>query len=217
MKKFLILGLGSFGLTLAKDLKKRGNEVAAVDNDEERVNAARDSVDQAIIADATKLDVLEQLRVQDFDTVVVNLGDRIDASILTTLHLKQMNAREIVVKGISEDHAAILQMIGADQVVFPEQDIALRLSYILSHTNVLDQIALAPGYRVIELPTPPGFFGKTLEQVDLRRRYGIQLLLVKQMVPEATLFPTAEFVFKHSDVLVLMGKDEDLSRLQTLK
>lgn len=216
MRSILILGLGSFGLTLAKDLVRRGNEVAVVDSSAERVKAVRDLVDQAIVADVTFRETLEQMGVEAFDTVVVNLGERIDASILTTLHLHQMGVRNIVVKGISEDHAAVLKMVGADQVVFPERDIALRLSYILSNPNVLDQVLLAPGYSLIELAAPNPFIGKTLEALDLRNRYSVQIIVVKQTVPDEVVFPTREFIVKSGDVLVLMGRDEDLRAVENL-
>ena len=103
MASILILGLGSFGITLARDLTGRGNEVAVVDTSEERVNTVKSEVDKAIVADATQRPVLEEIGVHEFDTVVVNLGDRIDASVLTTMHLKQMGAKRVVVKGVSED------------------------------------------------------------------------------------------------------------------
>lgn len=214
MRSTLILGLGSFGFTLARGLVDRGNEVVAVDKREDLVNAVKEFVAKSIIADVSLPDALEELGVGEFDTVVVNLGDRIDASVLTTLHLKRLGARQIVVKGISEDHASVLKMVGADQVVFPERDVAMQLAYVLSSTNVLDQIPLAPGYSIVELATPVAFVGKTLQELDLRNRYDIQVIVVKRQVPEEILLPRADFRPKSSDVLVVMGKDENLRWLQ---
>ena len=214
MKSVLIIGLGSFGLTLGRDLVKRGNEVAVIDTNEERINKAREFVDKALIADGTRREVLKELRVEEFDVVVVNLGDRIDASVLAALHLRELNAREIVVKAVSSDHETILKMIGVDQVVFPERDMALRLSYILSSANVMDQFLLASDYSIVELAAPPALVGKSLQELDLRNRYGVQVVIIKQTVPEGLVFPSGDFVIKDSDVLVVMGKEEDLKRLQ---
>ena len=216
MGSILILGLGSFGLTLARDLVERGNEVAAVDSSEDRVRAVRDVVDKAMIADVTQRETLEQIGVQSFDTVVVNLGDRIDSSVLTALHLKQLGVRNVVVKGISEDHATVLRMVGADQVVFPERDVALRLSYVLSNPSVVDHVLLAPGYSLVELPASKAFVGKTLEDLDLRNRYGVQVIIAKRGAPEHVFFPTREFLIQEGDVLILMASDGDLRRVQDL-
>jgi len=214
MKSVLIIGLGSFGLTLARSLVKRGNEVAVVDIDEERINKARTFVDKAMIADGTKREVLEELKVDEFDAVVVNLGDRIDASVLATLHLKELRAREIVAKAVSSDHETVLKMIGADQVVFPERDVGLRLSYVLSSSNVMDQFLLASDYSLVELTAPPALVGKSLKELDLRNRYGIQVVIVKRVATEELVFPSGDFVVKDDDVLVVMGKEENLKRLQ---
>ena len=214
MRSLLIIGLGSFGMTLARDLVKRGNEVAVIDIDEERINKARGFVDKAMIADGTKREVLEELKIEEFDVAVVNLGDRLDASVLATMHLKELGAKEIVAKAISGDHEKILEMIGVDQIVFPERDMALRLSYALSATNVMDQFFLASDYSLVELTAPAALVGKSLSELDLRNRYGVQVMIIKQTVPEQLIFPSGEFVVKDSDILVVMGKEEALKRLK---
>ena len=216
MASILILGLGSFGITLARDLVDRGNEVAVVDASEDRVKAVQDDVDKAIIADATQRAALEEIGVSDFDTVVVNLGDRIDASVLTTLHLKQLGAKRVVVKGVSEDHVTVAKMVGADQVVFPERDIALRLSYVLTNPSVLERILLAPGYSLVELAAPEDFAGKTLSELDLRNRFQVQVVILKRAGTDEVVFPTADLRVGGSDVLVLMGRDEGLRSIQAL-
>ena len=136
------------------------------------------------------------------------------ADLLAALHLRELDAREIVVKAVSSDHETILKMIGVDQVVFPERDMALRLSYILSSANVMDQFLLSSDYSIVELAAPPALVGKSLQELDLRNRYGIQVVIIKQTVPEGLVFPSGDFVIKDSDVLVVMGKEEDLKRLQ---
>lgn len=214
MKNFLVLGLGSFGMAMAKELRRLGNEVAVVDSDEDRINRAREFVDKALIANATQRETLDELHIAAFDTIVVNLGaDRIDASILATLHLKQMGARHVVVKANTEDHATILALIGADQVVFPERDMAVRISYVLS-TNVLDQIPVAPGFRIVEMGVPLRWVGKSLAELDLSNRFQVQVIIIKQAVPEQILLPTGKFVLKSSDVMEVLGQDNDLHKFQ---
>ena len=214
MNIVLIIGLGSFGMSLARDLVQRGNEVAVMDTDEERINKARGFVDKAVIADGTQREPLKELGANAIDVVVVNLGDRIDASVLAALHLRELGAREIVVKAVSSDHETIVKMIGVDRVVFPERDTAVRLSYVLSSANVMDQFLLGGGYSIVELVAPPTMVGRSLRDLDLRNRFSGQVIIIKQTVPEALVFPTGEFVVKDSDVLVVMGRDRDLKRLQ---
>lgn len=215
MKNFLVIGLGSFGLTLARALIEQGNEVAVVDLQEERVNEARNFVDKAIIADVKRRDVLAELHVDAFDTVVVNLGDEIDASILTTLFLKQMGARRVFVKATSEDHATILKMVGADQVIFPERDTALRLSHILGSPNLLDEVLLAPGYSLIEMSAPDAFVGRSLAKLNLTNLYRVQVLLIKRP-GGAVVFPRGELEIHAGDTVVLMGRDPDLKVVEAL-
>ena len=216
MRNFAILGLSNFGYFLTQELSRLGQYVVVVDMDEDRINRVRALVQKAVIADATDRDTLQSLRLGEMDVVVVSLGDRIDASVLTTLHLKELGTRQIVVKAASEDHARILKMVGATHVVFPEKDTAHRIAYSLSEFSVLDRIDLAPGYSIIDLAPPSEFDGKTLSELRLTSRYGVQVIVVRRSQPEETIVPIATFVVRSSDILVVMGKNEDLKRIQAL-
>ncbi len=218
MPQFAIIGLSSFGSYLAKGLVNKNCQVMAIDNDEEKIEEIKPFVHEAVIADATEKDTLASLGLKDMDVVVVSLGNKIDSSILVTLYLKEFGIKNIIVKALSEDHGRILQKLGATKVIFPERDMALKLAGSLSSPNVLDYLPLAPGYSIIEMAPPPGFVGKTLGELDLRKKFGVQVIVIKGLVPEKViLVPTAQYIIKDSDILVTLGKNDDLEKIQNLK
>jgi trk system potassium uptake protein TrkA len=206
--------MSSFGSFLARALSREGLEVMAVDLDGEKIEKIKEEVHKAVIADGTDKAVLSRLGLTDMDGVVVSLGE-MESSILATLHLKELKIRRIIVKALSEEHGRILEMVGATSVVFPEKDIAERLARTLSHENVLDYIPLIEGYSITEIAAPVSFIGKSLAELNLRAQYGVMVVVVKEMVPYKLVpVPHGNYVIKDSDVLVLMGADKDLKRLQ---
>lgn len=214
-KRFAVLGLGKFGFYLARKLYEQGHEVIAVDVDKEVVQDIKDYSTQAIIADATNKDTLLSLGIEEVDTAIVSLGTRMDHSILVTLHLKEIGLKEIVVKAITEDHRKILEIIGATQVVFPEKDMAERLALSVSSRNILDHLELSPGFSIMELVPSPSFIGKTIKDLQLRNIYGVQIIAIKELIPERmNLVPAPDCVIKESDIMVVMGKDEDLKKVE---
>jgi len=220
MKKdasFAVLGLGKFGFYLVKQLFKDGFDVLAVDVDKEVVQAIKDYSTQAIIADATNKDTLLSIGVKEVDTAIVSLGTRMDHSILATLHLKEIGVRNIVVKAITEDHRRILSMIGASEVIFPEKDMARKLAHSLASPNLLDYLPLAEGVSIMELVPHKSFIGKSIKEIQLRNKFGVQLIAIKELVPEnINLIPSPDAIIKESDILVLMGRDESLQKLQEM-
>lgn len=216
MKNFAIIGLSRFGYFLARQLTREGVEILAIDINEEKIERIKPHIRKAVIGDGTDKMTLQALGLDGLDGVVVSLGDLAD-SVLTTLHLKELKIRRIICKAISEEHGKILEMVGASDVIFPEKDMALRLARTLTHENILDHVPLALGYSIIELAPPERFLHKTLGELNLRRQFGVQVIVVKEMVPEnVVLVPTAEYIIKDSDVLVIMGRDEDLNKVQNL-
>lgn len=217
MKRCAIIGLGMFGFSLAKELHERGHEVLAIDRDKEIVQKIKDHCDRAVLADATDRDTLEALNVQDSDFVVVGLGTRLDHSVLVTLHLKEMGIKEIIVKAITEDQGKILGMIGATDVVYPEKDVAKKLALSLSSPNLLDHLPIMDGFSIIELAAAKKFIGKSLKDLQLRNTYGVQVIAIRELVPERmTMSPTADFVIKPSDIMVVMGSNEALAKIEAL-
>ncbi len=213
--KFGVIGLGNFGATVARALFEGGHEVVVLDRDKGRVQAAQKFASQAIIADATQKKVLEELGLDKMDAVVVSLGKDLSASVLVTLYLRDLKVKKIVVKIASEDHGRVLEKVGATEIVFPEKDMALRLAQSLTSPNILDYLPLSPEFSLIELAPPTDFIGKSLAELRLRSRYGVNVLAVRQIIPEKMIInPPADFVIKDSDVLVVLGRREDIERIK---
>jgi trk system potassium uptake protein TrkA len=214
MRKFAVIGLSTFGYYLTKDLTQRGFKVMALDADEAQIEKVKNFAFKAIVSDATNKTTLENIGITDFDVVIVSLGDQIDASILVTLYLKELGVKEIVAKASTEDHGKILDRIGATTVIFPERDVALRLARSLENINVLDVIPVIPGVSILEFGAPNSFLGKTLRELDINNKYGIQIIMIKELVPEnLVIVPKADHKIKDSDILIGVGKDQDLKKL----
>jgi len=217
MKTFVILGLSTFGQYMAQYLSERGFDVVVIDSDEQRVERLKPYVKKGIIADATDKETIKRLGVNEADAVIVSLGERIDASLLAVLYLKEMGCKEILVKVMTEDHAKILNIIGVSEIIFPERDSAYKLAQRIDNPNILDYVPVIEGYSIVDLAPPASFTGKTLGELDLRNKFSVQVIIIKEIIPENVLvIPTANHIIKESDLLVVMGKNEDLDRLKSL-
>ncbi|MBE0460784.1 MAG: TrkA family potassium uptake protein [Candidatus Aminicenantes bacterium] len=214
--KFTVIGLGSFGYNVAKTLYEKGNEVLAVDKDKERIETVKAFVSHAVNMDAADKENLQALGIQDMDVVVVSLGPEMEASILTVLYLHEIGVKRIVAKALTEDHAKILEAIGATEVIYPEKDMAIKTALRLSSPNVLEYLLLLSGFGIQEIAPPEKFIGKSLKELDLRNKYGIQVIAIRELIPEKTTFiPKADFVIKDSDILIIMGEEKQLAKLNS--
>ena len=214
-KQFAVIGLGNFGYYLATRLCENGHEVLGVDKNPKQVQEIRDMISRAVIADATDLQALKELELDKMDTVVVGIGSVLNSSILATLNVKDLGVRRVVAKAVSEAHGRILQKIGADEIYFPEKDLALSVAQRLDNPNVLDYLPFMEGYSIAQMAPPGDFVGKTLMELNLINRFGIQVIAIKEMVPEkVVMIPTGRFLIKDSDLLVVLGPDKALSDLQ---
>lgn len=213
-KLICVIGLGQFGSELARELANRC-EVLAIDNCEDRVNAIADAVQRAMIVDARDFSGLSSLVSADFDEAVVSLGESMEASVLCTLHLSKIGLKTIRAKAISEDHATILRSVGATETIFPERETAKRVAAQIVNPNLLDFIPLGEDFEVMDVGLPDSFHGKTLIELKLRERFGVFVIAVRELVPPKFVFlPGPNFVIKPSDVLVMIGKEQDLLRIQ---
>jgi trk system potassium uptake protein TrkA len=218
MNNYAVIGVGNFGYFLCKAFAAAGHDVLAVDASEEAIQRVMDVASKAVIADASDRSALEALGLEEFDVVLVSLGEHIDASVLTTLYLKEIGVEKIVVKAISVDHGKVLERVGADEVVFPERDMAERVVYRLVNADVLDFIAIGSEYSLMEWAPHQSMVGKTLAELDFRKKYNVQIILVRSVIPEGvTVAPDGSFVVKDSDVLVILGHNEDLDRIRDSK
>ncbi|MEJ2219484.1 MAG: TrkA family potassium uptake protein [Desulfobacterales bacterium] len=217
MKQFVVIGLGNFGHYLAIHLYKKGHEVLAVDNNSNRVAEIKDRVSQAIIADATDRKALEALGLDKMDAAIVCIGSVLSESILATLNLKDIGVEQVFAKAISEAHLRILYKIGASEVLFPEKDEATSLAERLHNPNMIDYLPFLEGYSIIELSPPKTFVGKSLRDLDLINRFGVQVVAIKELVPDRLdLIPTAHRVLKDSDIMILLGPNESFEKLRKI-
>ena len=217
-KKFAVIGLGNFGFHAARALFEEGNDVIAIDNDRNRVQAIDEYASEAILLDATDKDALHALALDERDSVIVSTGSLISNSILICLYLKEMGVKHVIAKALDADHAKILKKVGADEIVHPEKDSAERVAKKLSRPNMLDFVPLTEDYDLIQIAPLDIFIGSSLKQLNLRAKYNIHVLAIKQLIPENfILAPPADFVIKDSDILIILGKASDLKKLQELK
>ena len=212
-KQFVIIGLGRFGSSIAKTLYSLGNDVLAIDKDEDIVQEIADSVTHAVQLDATDENALRSLGIRNFDVAVVTIGDNIQSSIMATLLVKELGVKYIIAKGHNDLHAKVLKKIGADRVVLPEKDMGIRVAHNLVSANILDYIELSDEYSVMEIQVLDDWTGKTLDALKLRRKYGINVMAIKKG-DEVNLSPSADDVIEENDIIVAIGSANDLSRLE---
>ncbi|MFO7962538.1 MAG: TrkA family potassium uptake protein [Desulfobacterales bacterium] len=218
MKHFAVIGLGNFGFHAAKALYEDGNEVIAVDADRARVQAIDPYSTEAVVLNATDKEALRSLGLENMDGVIVSTGTKISISILICLYLQEIGVKKILAKALDDDHAKILRKVGATEIIHPERDMALRVSRGLSRPNFLDFIPLAEEFDLIQVGPPREFIGKSLKDLNLRAKYNVHVIAIKELVPENfILVPPASFVIKDSDILIMLGKSEDVRRIKALK
>ncbi|MBA7547486.1 Ktr system potassium uptake protein A [subsurface metagenome] len=212
MKQFIVLGLGRFGSAVATTLIELGHEVLGVDNDEEIVNVLKDKITQAVQADITEERVLTELGVKNFDAAIVCIGTDLETSILVTMMLKEMGLKYIIAKAQNNLHAKVLEKIGVDKVVFPERDMGARIARRLITPNIKDYIELEPDYNIIEISALPEFVDKTLSELDMRNKYGINVLAIKRN-DSFNISPRAKDVIKKGDFLIVIGETKKINKL----
>ncbi len=213
MGSFAVVGLGRFGATLATHLYELGHEVLGVDSNSELVAALRDRVNQVAIVDARDKQQLRSLGLKDFDCVIISVGEHLEASTLAALYCKEMEVR-VVARAFNEDHGKILEALGVDEVIYPERDMALRLAEKLSHSNLLDFIPVGDGFSIVEVAPPSSFVGRSLADLDVRRRFNVHVIAVQDVLSgKLQVAPQPTAVLRDSDVLVILGAKDDIERL----
>ncbi|MPQ42633.1 potassium channel family protein [Clostridium tarantellae] len=212
-KQFVIIGLGRFGSSVAKTLYALGNDVLAIDINEDLVQDISDSVTHAVQMDATDEGALRTLGIRNFDVAVVTIGANIQSSVMATLLVKELGVKYIIAKGNSDIHAKVLYKIGADRVILPEKDMGVRVAHNLVSSSILDYIELSPDYSIIEIETPEEWHNKTLRDLSLRSRYGINVMAIKKG-HDVNISPYAEDIVEPNDIVVAIGSAEDLSKLE---
>lgn len=221
MQRFVVIGLGHFGAHAARTLHAARKEVLAIDANRDVVDAIADHVTRAVMADATSRDALEELGVSEVDGAIVSLGSRMDVSLLTALHLRELGVPYIAVKALTEEHERILKAIGVQDVIRPEKDMAIRLANRLARTDVVDFLPLLPGYSITEMKAPAAFVGRNLRELALRNRLNVQLIAIHRIgtpggSDQMNIMPRADDVIEEGDLLVLLGQDQHLDRVREI-
>jgi trk system potassium uptake protein TrkA len=228
MKRFLVIGLGRFGMSLAETLSSEGDEVIAVDASMARVEEIKERVPHAVQLDSTDPDALRSIGADRVDVAIIAIGENLEASVVTTVILKEMGIKEIIVRAYSNREKKILELIGATRVIFVEDEMGRRLAKAICGEGIRDYIELSPNYSIIHWDAPETFIGKSLADLNLTESWRLTLLAVKKKEeslsqkiglkkePERLeLYPSPEHRLEKGDVLVLVGRHRDLMRFTT--
>ncbi len=215
MKSYIVIGLGLFGSSLAKNLCKLGAEVLAMDVHSELVQQIANDVTHAVVGDGQDKEVLKALGVRNFDCAIIAIGEDLAASVLTTMNLKELGVPYIFCKARNETHRKVLEKLGVDRVVIPEQEHAQRLARTLTSNNVLDYIELSDDHGILELPAPKAWVGRTLKDLNVRAKLGINIIAI-QSDGKTNVSPAADYCVDQGDVLVVLGDTYSLEAVQNL-
>lgn len=215
MKSYIVIGMGRFGAGVAQELCRHGCEVLAMDVSSELISQVSNDVTHAVVGDASDVEVLRALGAADFDCAVVAIGGDLAASVLVTMNLKELGIPRIICKAHDATHSRVLEKLGADQIVIPELEQASRLARSLSSPNVLDYIELSDEYGIIETPMPASWNGKSLKELNVRAKLGINILAIRRS-DGFHVSPGADFAFTEGDVMVVLGDSKALKKVQKL-
>ncbi|MCA1029888.1 TrkA family potassium uptake protein [Bacillus timonensis] len=212
-KEFAVIGLGRFGGSICRALSEDGMEVMAMDLDEDKVNQFSTIASHAVVGDSTDEMVLKSIGIRNFDHVIVAIGDNIQASILTTLILKELGVKHITVKAQNDYHEKVLSKIGADQIVHPERDMGKRIAHNIISNNVLDYLELSDEHSIVEIVASGRMDGNSLIELDIRAKYGINIVAIKRG-KDIIVSPLAMEIIKKGDILIVIGADTDINRFE---
>ncbi|MBU4313217.1 MAG: TrkA family potassium uptake protein [Actinobacteria bacterium] len=214
-KQFLVIGLGRFGVSVAGTLTEAGHSVVGIDQSEDRIQRISEEITDVIKCDATDTDILESIGISDYEAVIVCIGEKyIQNSILVTLLLKEKGAKKIIAKAGTKTQGRVLSKVGADIIVYPEKDMGERVARNLVSPNVIDFLRVSPDVSIIEIPVPEMLVGKNLIELNLRHRYGVTIISIKNSKNKIMSPPDINYKFQKDDVLTLIGENKLLRKLR---
>ena len=215
MKSYIVVGLGRFGTEAAKRLCELGCEVLAMDTSSELVQQISKDVTHAVVGDGQDIEVLKALGVRNMDCAVIAIGNDLAASVLVTMNMKELGVPHVICKAHDATYRKVLEKLGADRVIIPEQEQAQRLAKSLSTPNVLDYIELSHDYGILEVPAPKSWVGKTIKELNVRAKLGVNIIAIKN--GEVTnVSPGADYTLAEGDVLAVIGESRALKAVQKL-
>jgi trk system potassium uptake protein TrkA len=216
-KTFIMLGMGTFGAALATKLAANGCAVIGVDLRRERLEAVKNSIQEAVIGDSTDREFLENLPIKEATAVFISLGESLSQSLLATLHVKELGARNVIVKGVTKEHGKILAHLGVDRVVFPEEEVARELADRMTWPNVLDYLPIDPEYSVAEVAMPGSLSGRTLAEANLRSTIGVHVMGIKDVMKgKFEMFPDGRTKLLEDQILLVVGREGEIAKLREL-
>jgi trk system potassium uptake protein TrkA len=215
MKRAIVIGLGIFGSNIARDLFENGFDVVAIDKNKEAIQKIKNYSTKAVLADGTDKEVMDEIGIHEDDIAIISFGEDLAASTLITLHLRQLKVKNIIVKAPNEEHKLILEKVGATDVIIPEMDVAKKVAKSLISPNVMDYLPLSEDYIILEMAPPNSFLGKTIAELQLRSKYNIEVIAVRDVISDKVhMVPQADFTIKDGEVLVVIGKEEDIRKIK---
>lgn len=212
MKSFCIIGLGKFGIALANALVDAGKQVMVIDVDTEKVTEIADNVTNAVIGDASNMNLLKASGVADYDCAVVCMTSNISDIILVTIQLKELGVKHVIARAVNEGHKKVLEHVGADEIVYPEHDMGERLAFKLSNTSIEDFVQFK-GYKVVELVIPESWEGKDLITLNLRKNFGVNVIAVRYTDGRLDVSPSPTREFRAGEIVSIVGDDHDIDKL----
>lgn len=214
-KEFVVFGLGRFGQSVATTLEDSGCEVLAVDQNQDRIQSMAEIVTRAVRADVTDKEALEALGIGNFDGAIIAIGENLEASVMATILVKELGIPYILAKAQSDIHAKVLKKIGADSIVLPEKEMGIRIANQLLLGNFFDAIELSTTFSIMEIDLPSDWEGKNIIQLDLRKKYKINVVAIKNK-EEVNITPDPTKPLSRDDVLIIIGKNDVLNKLAAM-
>lgn len=212
MNSFCIIGLGKFGTSLANALADAGKQVMIIDTDPEKVTDIADRMTNAIIGDATNMNLLKASGVADYDCAVVCMTENISDIILVTIQLKELGVKYVISRAVNDGHKKVLEHIGADEITYPEHDMGERLAFRLSNASITDFVQFK-GYKVVELTVPESWVGKDLITLNLRKAFGVNVIAVRYNDGRIDVSPSPTREFNAGEIVSVVGDDNDIDRM----
>lgn len=218
MKSFAVIGMGRFGSAISVALYEQGHDVMAVDKSSDKIQTIADKVTHAVSADVTDEEVIKSLGINNFDAVIISIASDMETSILLTVMLRDLNVKYIIAKAQNDIHARILEKVGADKIVFPERDTAYRIAHNIAISNVINYIEVYPNFNIVELEIPAKWVNKSLKDLALRAKYGLNVIAVKHTQSDnIDTNPGADTVLKNGQTLVVSGAEDAIKEINKIK
>ncbi len=214
-KEFVVIGMGQFGMSVARTLASSGAIVMAIDKDEKVLEQIANDVTHTICADLTNMEVMKQLGISNYDGAIVGMGNDLETNVLITIQLKEMKVPFIMSKATTELEGRILRKVGADRIIFPDKEMGYRIGNQIMHGNYFEAVELSDRYSIVDVDVPAGWVGKTLRELNVRARHGVSIIGIRGL-EETNINPEPDYRLVEGDLLIVLGHNTDLNKLREM-